>query len=383
MKLLVNPSATFIIIWVTLVSFFSLGVLNINVPFSWEAIFVVAANIFLAVCLLVVSMSQPLRFNVEALKQELMSKEKYIKRYVRCLFFVYVFISLLDVIYSGGVPLVWKLSGDDRMYVDFGIPTLHGIANCIVFFLASLCMLLGHLGVARSRLILLFIFAWQLIIFSRGVIMVMLVQMLCVYLFLFKPALKQYLILFLLGACVVVFFGMLGDLRQGENPYYGMLAPEWKGFFEYVPSGVLWIYVYLVSGFNNLLFNVPLIEPSYLPMYTFAKLVPSVVYNLLGVEKAIDSFVFVQASLNVSTIYSGFYSDFGLFAFLPVFFIQLIAALSFMKAKAGSIYALLAFSVCYQAIVLSPFIDTFFYLPFIAQFLIVWHFKKVMKNARA
>ena len=144
----------------------------------------------------------------------------------------------------------------------------------------------------------------------------------------------------------------------------------------------MWVYVYLVSGFNNQLFNASLIEPTYLPVYTFAKMVPSVVYNLLGIEKAVDSFEFVNAGLNVSTIYSGFYSDFGLFAFVPVFIIQLMATVTYMRALGGSVYDLLAFSVCYQAIVFSPFIDTFFYLPFIAQFLIVLHFKKVIEHER-
>lgn len=383
MKLLVNPNLVFIIIWISLISLFSLDILVINVPYSWGAVFVVVMNVVLALAMLFITVIKSNKFELSEVRNNLEGRRAVIEKYVRWLFVTYVAISVLDILYSGGVPIVWKLTGDERQYVDFGIPTLHGIANCIIYFLSALCVALHVLKVSRHCLILIVIFTWQFLIFSRGTIMVMVVQMLGVYMFLAPSNIKRTLLLCLLAFAVVVFFGVAGDLRQGGNPYYGLLEPEWKAFFSIVPSGFLWVYVYLVSGFNNLLFNASLVEPTYFPLYTFAKLVPSVVYNVLGVEKAVDSFEFVNAGLNVSTIYSGFYSDFGLFAFFPVFIIQAVATVAYMRALGGSVYALLAFSVCFQAIVFSPFIDTFFYLPFIAQFLIIFHFKKVVEHAPA
>ena len=382
MRILVNPNSVFIIIWVSLVALFSLGVLKINVPYSWGALFIVSVNVILALALFLITLIKRNVFDQAALRVFLGASRAVVDKYVRLLFFVYVLISVLDVIYSGGIPFIWKMVGDTKQYVDFGIPTLHGIANSIIYFLSALCVILYCLKVGSHRVILLTIFVWQFLIFSRGTIMVMIVQMVGVYMFLAPSSIKRTFFVCLLALAVILFFGVTGDLRQGENPYYGLLVPEWESFFSIVPSGFLWVYVYLVSGFNNLLFNASLIEPTYLPVYTFAKMVPSVVYNLLGIEKAVDSFEFVNAGLNVSTIYSGFYSDFGLFAFVPVFIIQLMATVTYMRALGGSVYDLLAFSVCYQAIVFSPFIDTFFYLPFIAQFLIVLHFKKVIEHER-
>ncbi|MDD2162453.1 O-antigen ligase [Pseudomonas sp. MIL19] len=377
-RILVNPNSAFIVIWLSLIFLFSLEILQINVAYSWSAITVICINIILAGLMLVLSLGRRKRLDISAVRSALYDKRFVIKRYVYLMFGVYAVISVFDVIYSGGVPLYWKLSGDSRQYVDFGIPTLHGIANSIIYFLSALCVLLAYLKIARSPWLLLMIFIWQFLILSRGTIMVMVVQMLSVYLIMSRPALKRTLILVAFVFATIIFFGVAGDIRQGQNPYYGLLNDEWYSFFEAIPSGFLWIYVYLVSGFNNFLFNAELIEPSYFPVYTFAKLVPSVVYNMLGIEKAVDSFQFVNAGLNVSTIYSGFYSDFGLFAFFPVFIIQAIASVAYGRAQGGSIYDLLAFSVCYQAVVFSPFIDTFFYLPFIFQFFIIWHFKRVV-----
>ena len=67
--------------------------------------------------------------------------------------------------------------------------------------------------------------------------MVMIVQMVGVYMFLAPSSIKRTFFVCLLALAVILFFGVTGDLRQGENPYYGLLVPEWESFFSIVPSG--------------------------------------------------------------------------------------------------------------------------------------------------
>lgn len=371
-----NPAVLFVFIWSLLIWLFSLGVLELNVPYSFEALAVVGFNLLSAVGLFFCFPGRRAGVDFKKIARRILSRHQEVRRYWLWLFCVYGAITAFDVVYSGGVPLLWKLTGDPREYVDFGIPTLHGLANAVVFFLASFGVVLIRLKLERIRLLLLLLFFWQIVILSRGTIMVMIVQMILVQLLVTRPSIRRVFYLSLFGMVVIISFGILGDIRQGENPYYGFVVNSWRGVFESMPSGFLWFYVYFVSGFNNFLYNAPLIDPTYLPVFTFAKLVPSAVYNIFDIEKAVDSFEFVNAGLNVSTIYSGFYSDFGLFAFLPVFFIQFIASYSFAKAQSGNILHLLSFSVCCQAIVFSPFIDTFFYLPFVSQFALIWVLKR-------
>lgn len=206
-------------------------------------------------------------------------------------------------------------------------------------------------------------------------------QMLAVWLFLSRMTFFRSIKFLVFFVVFIVGFGELGDLRQGANPYFGLVVDDWKDFFNSSPSGFLWFYVYLTSGLNNLNFNIELIEPSYTPLYTFAKLLPSVIYNFLGMEKVVDAFVFVNAGLNVSTIYSAFYSDFGLLSFLLVMIIQIIASYQYNLARKGNIYGLLSYVIAYQAILLSFFIDTFFYIPFLFQFVIIY-FLKVSLRAK-
>lgn len=168
MRILVNPNSVFIIIWVSLVALFSLGVLKINVPYSWGALFIVSVNVILALALFLITLIKRNVFDQAALRVFLGARRAVVDKYVRFLFFVYVLISVLDVIYSGGIPFIWKMVGDTKQYVDFGIPTLHGIANSIIYFLSALCVILYCLKVGSHRVILLTIFVWQFLIFSRG-----------------------------------------------------------------------------------------------------------------------------------------------------------------------------------------------------------------------
>jgi oligosaccharide repeat unit polymerase len=313
------------------------------------------------------------------LKQFLNSRQRKIKKYIKYLLLIYILIAILDVFYSRGVPIIWALTGSSRSYVDFGVPTLHGIANSIVFFLASLLTLLTILKVKNYKGILFALIVYQVLILSRGTIIVMTVQMLAVFLFISRMGFLKNIGIVVFLLVFVVAFGMLGDLRQGANPYYGLLTDEWKELFNSLPSGFLWAYIYVSSGLNNLNFNVGIIEPSYIPVYTFAKLVPSIIYNFFSIEKVVDTFTFVNAGLNVSTIYSAFYSDFGILSFLLVMVIQLVASNKYNLARKGNIYSLLSYVVAYQAIFLSFFIDTFFYIPFLFQFVIVYFFKVALR----
>jgi len=205
--------------------------------------------------------------------------------------------------------------------------------------------------------------------------MVMGVQSLCVVMLLSRSGILSMWKYAILAIFVIIGFGYFGDLRQTYNPFIPLVNDEWRSFFENIPSGFLWVYIYFTSGYNNLIFNVDLINPTYFPYYSLAKLVPSVVYNLLGVTKTLDGFEFVNENLNVSTIYASFYSDFGILAFFPVFFIQGLAVYFYKRAWRGDFFSLLKYSIVFQAIIFSPFIDTFFYLPFIVQFLFIKYLK--------
>lgn len=386
MGLIANPSVLFITIWTLIVTLYSAKLLTIYDSLKFETFLLISLNIAVALALLLFSYTRERvpKYTktraVEELKSFLIPKLGNVRIYINYSLSLYVLISVLDIYYSQGLPLLWVLGGSSLSYVDFGIPTFHGLANSIVFFLASFLTLLTVLKVKDYKVLLFLLFLYQVLILSRGTIVVMSVQMLAVIFFTTR---FNFLKSFFLVAFLVIFvvgFGMLGDIRQGgANPYYGFVTEEYLELFRSIPSGFLWFYIYFTSGLNNLNFNIGTIEHNYLPVYTFAKLIPSIVYNITGIEKSVDAIVFVNAGLNVSTVYSAFYSDFGVSAFLLVMIVQVVASINYSQAKAGNVFALLKYIVAYQAIFLSFFIDTFFYLPFLFQYVIIYFLKTFLR----
>lgn len=376
MGLLANPSWLFIFVWTLILYLYSMQPLNIYSDLHLTTVGLIFTNIVIATILLIAFRIKYCRVALLDNFKKFLNYNFYkIKKFASFSLSLYVCISILDIVFSKGLPLIWALTGDTRLYVDFGIPTLHGLANSILFFLSSFLLLLTLLKVKSYKTTLFFLFIYQILILSRGCLIVMTVQMLSIYFFLYKGSVKKSVFFIIFIILFVIGFGLLGDLRSGDNPYYKFLHQDWIIFFGALPSGFLWVYVYLTSGLNNLNFNMDLIEPVYLPVYTFAKLVPTILYSYFGIEKLVDNYIFVNESLNVSTIYSAFYSDWGFLAFIPISFIQCVASISFYFARKGNVYALLSYTVSFQAIALSFFIDTFFYIPFLFQFTIIYLLK--------
>ena len=121
---------------------------------------------------------------------------------------LYVIISILDILYSKGVPLVWALTGSSKNYTDFGVPTLHGIANSLVFVYFTLSFFLYIQGRKVNWTPMVFLVLYQVVILSRGVLVVVSIQILCLYL-LYRPlTLSRLSLLFfaaVLGIILLVF----------------------------------------------------------------------------------------------------------------------------------------------------------------------------------
>lgn len=52
------------------------------------------------------------------------------------LFTLWVVLTFIEVIYCGGVPVIWLILGNGKTYFDFGIPTVHGLLNSLILSLS-------------------------------------------------------------------------------------------------------------------------------------------------------------------------------------------------------------------------------------------------------
>lgn len=174
----------------------------------------------------------------------------------------------------------------------------------------------------------------------------------------------------------VLVFGVIGDVRQGSSAMIRDLAQPTENYPEWLPSGILWAYIYITTPINNLVYNIEQTRPIYDPLFpnTVATLFPSVIrIAIYGNDLAdAESGQLVVSAFNVSTAYVGPYQDFG-FIGITLFSIMIGPFCLYFWFR-NNLKSALMLAVLIQCLVLTLFFDHFFYLPVITQLGWIWYF---------
>lgn len=225
-------------------------------------------------------------------------------------------LAIAETIVSGGIPLMWSLSGSAKNYFEYGIPSLHGAVNSL---LLSLCLIRFMLYlVTRNKkhlLIPLSSIVWWMVIFTRGTAFFESVELLFIFLRFKGIRTKTVWKTSAIALSFVLLFGVLGDLRTGREYFLRVARPS-RSYPTNFPSGFLWTYIYATTPLNNLLSTVHTRKPSMDWKWpaTATTLFPSVLRELVYGGSAADltSGELESANFNVSTAYVGPYQDFGI-----------------------------------------------------------------------
>lgn len=383
-SILANPSVVYIGVWSIVLFLYMLGLANHFV----EVTVIGAIVVFLGFVTSLVAFE--LSRNALDIKfiYQIGNIVNAVRDFSKKLLIVWFFGSLADVVYSGGFPLLWVVLGIfDKNYTDFGVPTLHGFLNACFLQAVTMLFLCWLVQKKNSDILLIcFLLTWPIMMLGRGIFLSAVVQMMAVYLLMNKLRTRTIFGVVVTGLVLVILFGVLGDLRDTPNPFDYLVSDNAVAFFESVPSGFLWVYVYSTSSLNNLFANIDRVVPVWLPVYSISNMFPSVVRMTFGLDPRNDTFEFVDQNLNTSTVYAGAVSDFGpIGAIVFVYAIQQIAAIFYIKARSLNIAGVLGYSVMFQVLLFSVFYDMFFLLPTLMQLIIVLVFYRYCggKNIRS
>jgi oligosaccharide repeat unit polymerase len=291
---------------------------------------------------------------------------------LRLWFRVWMVCSIAEIIASGGLPILWILTGNPKTYFDFGIPSIHGLLNSMLLAIAitRLAMAL-QFGRKKDFIIPIWALLWATCLITRQVIIVLLLEIGIVYCF--QRTLKAKRLIsgvFGTGALIYI-FGLLGDLRSGASNFLQLAQPT-ANFPAWLPSGFLWIYIYLTTPVNNLLYTIQTSHPAYDPRFTntLSALLPTVLRKLVFSSASLDAAngELVTNAFNVSTAYAGPFQDFGWLGMLS--FTVVIAGLAGLFWRKYTLRDRLSYAVLCQCLILSVFYNHFVYLPVISQ--IAW-----------
>jgi oligosaccharide repeat unit polymerase len=282
-------------------------------------------------------------------------------------YFFWCIITIIEIFFSGGVPLGWAITGSSKTYFDFGIPSLHGLANGLISAL-SLTSFLIFLKSNNSKYlaISLLIIPWGVIAVSRQIVIVNIIQFSVLYFAIRPPNAIVIVRSFIILVFLLLGFGWLGDARTGADKFIGLAMPT-QDYPDFLPSGVLWVYMYAVTPFMNLLntINNNCGCESYFFANTISPLLPSILRNIIIDTSIIEKGDVVSLAFNVSTAFIDSYLDAGYFGIFV--FAALISSASHYYWRRIDIKGVLVYGVLAQSLILTIFYNHFFSLPVISQ----------------
>jgi len=372
-----NPVLIYTVIWTFVLALVSIK-LTYNIPTingsTFLLIFMTMFTFMTSyIILYIIHHTKPtVKLKVEIIQNQL---EK-LNKYTRKLFYIWIVVTVIEVIYSGGLPIIWAIAGDySQNYTNYGIPTVHGFMNAIYFFIILSRFVNFMVYKDRRSLIqIILLILWSISLLSRSVIVTAFLQIIGAYLLFRRVSILRLVSIVGAIAILVIVFGLVGDFRGVATLDY-LLTDEGITVFEYLPSGFLWVYVYLTSPISNVIANIDNVSPNYIPYFSIINLVPSFLRGDVVQSGSMWSWSLIQENLNVSTMFQGYLLDFGIIGTIfIVSIIQVSIIKIYLMAKRRKIGCIIAASVLFQCIICSVFVDFFSSLVYLSEIAIAMAF---------
>ena len=294
-------------------------------------------------------------------------RKKSLDKKIASINIIILFLFIIEVVYSQGFPLLWKITGSSKTYLNFGIPSLHGALSGLVICLGSYYLF------KKSKLKWLYL-TFGILILSRQVIISIIIEAIIlniktVYNKLKKINVKKYAVLLLI---VIIFFGVVGNFRSGKDTMNNLFYP--KEQYRNMPTSIMWGYSYLtfsLSNFNNLVSMTDGAENNGTTVLNV--LLPSVVTKQFKLEEKFNKNYLVNTNFTVSTYLADIYIDFGIIGIIILN--SLIACIGVYYYKQSKYKSSdknnLLYAVFIHNIVFLFFNNMFIYLPVIIQIIYI------------
>ena len=376
----VNPLTIFNLIWLVVLFLyqFRLSYLQLELDNKTMLLLIIAVILY--------SISFILTYKIRYSRRNDFNKnvnKELSYKFIKINFYIWLFIELLEVFYSRGLPVIWTLTGSAKTYFDFGIPTVHGFANAYglviitLFYYYYLSFYKKFKIKKNSCLIYISIMLlYYLALITRQVIISAIIQMFILKIFFVKKLnLKRMLILCMIG---IIAFGLVGNLRTGYDGFnrVALMKSEVNPFL----IGISWVYMYLTMSVANIN-NVVLLGINNYGIYPIAETyIPTVISKIMfGSSNVIIPKYLVSEAFTVSGYFIHFYLGYGAVGVAIISIIYGIMGGIFLKKVKKSINEknIVYYSICMQIILLSFFYNHLLYLPSGFQYVIVYLLFKI------
>ncbi len=385
----------YIFIWLVTIILYSFHIIGYYAHFEWggKLFWFLLANIF-AMLLSGLRFNHPYQASYRADFNKLFNKRtlSIITQKANILFWIWVLGNIFTVILQNGFPLLWKVLNIPKTYADYGIPTFNGFLNSL-YYICGITYFITSLKEKKiryiSRLIVLVVF--PILTINRALFLVLILQCLGLFILTNKIKTKTLFRIVVLAIILIIGFGIVGDMRLGVNKHIirDLVAEEYSGIQNSIPSGFIWTYLYSTGTIDNLNYNIGSIQAVGYPYYSLQPLIPSVLRNVIfGVTEYEHSYSLSMSNqmFNTFSWLANYLRDFGIF--FTVVIVYLYGCLFKRiqdRARKGNIRCVFLYPVFFMVVVLSIFWDYMVSLPTIMEIIIIcliynprviYHFEK-------
>lgn len=355
-----TPVLIFNFIWFFTLSLYNLKISYLQQDLSERTLYLFILNILgFNITYLIISSFKKRKVTSSKRKVLKYTKEQRIKF---AKWFV-IFLFIVETIYSGGIPIIWKITGVGKNYFDFGIPSVHGAFNGLVICLGAY----SFFKKTNDKYLYLLI---GILIFSRQIMISMAVEAIIFNMFTSKEIKwKKYIIIGIVG---ILAFNILGNFRSGSETMNEIFQPKQQ--YVNMPNSLKWVYSYMtfsVSNFNNLVSKTDGGINRGASM--LSQIVPTALLDKVNIEIKYNPFYLISLNYNTCTSFPEIYLDFGaigilVFGILLAFLGNSIYKQMLLNKTEANI---LTYSVYVHNILLLFFVNMFLYLPVIIQFIYI------------
>lgn len=378
-KKVINPLSAFNLIWIIVIILYQLRLSYLQNVLNDESVMT------FIICILSFSITFILSYIFKIKGIEKKEKDEVIEYgIIKKIFVFWIIIEFIETIYSGGLPILWKITGSSKTYMNYGIPTLHGFMNSIGLVIIMLSFYLYmykkqkyNIKDRRLLLILLFVSIFSLCLITRQVIITAIIEIIIIYLyFKIKVPWKKIIIIVCVG---VIAFGVIGNFRTGYDEFLDVAVMKNSNIPKSL-IGIYWVYMYLTMTVSNVN-NAVLLEINGYGITPIASVyIPTVISNLLFSNSNIQiPNYLVTKAFNVSGFFIDFYIGYGNLGVLIISAIYGLLGSYILKrvTKNKNEKNILYYAIYLQIVLLSFFYNHLLYLPSGFQFVIVYIIFKI------
>jgi oligosaccharide repeat unit polymerase len=362
----ISPQKIFTVVWLIPLAMPYLIVDNLTLKrVGTETIFLVLSNIFMMYIFYFIFWLYGMRGSVIkvhfALKK--LNFEKF-SRNIDKIFWVWIVVYAINIIGSGGIPLIWIIQGDPRTYSDFGLPTLGGLGNMLRAFLLSSYYIIyfySNLAIRKRRkysIISIFLIITPFLFeTSRGNGLVLILHPIALYFLLndfkttqiFKGIFAFFIITFILGG--------VQALRYSDGIYQLLKFAENSGFSNssIIEALLIPAIIYSSVPIINLDLNIQTSELiKFQPFYSLTGFLPTVIRDIILVKG--DYGELINEANNASSFFIPFIRDFGIIGtYISVSIISAVVAYCYSRSRTGNLIYMFSYPPIFMSVFLSFF----------------------------